>query len=83
MSVAQPTMSEQALTPYERETLLVEHLPKGTPFISRITEIFVQFRYSPRPQSFADDARQELSNNWRRLRPVLWRAWLRKRLNRR
>ncbi|MCY4091904.1 MAG: transglutaminaseTgpA domain-containing protein [Caldilineaceae bacterium] len=81
MPVPLPTLSDEALTPYERETLLVEHLPQGTPFISRITEIFVQFRYSPRPQGFAEDARQELSNNWRRLRPVLWRAWLRKKLN--
>ena len=74
--------SEQALTPYERERLLVERLPQGSPFIRRITEIFVQFRYTPRPESFADDVRNELSANWRRLRPVLWRAWLRRKWNR-
>ncbi len=74
--------SEQALTPYEREALLADHLPQGSPFIRRITEIFVHFRYAPRPQRQTDDVRRELSDNWRRLRPVLLRAWLRRRLKR-
>jgi hypothetical protein len=74
--------SEQALTPYEREALLADHLPQGSPFIRRITEIFVHFRYAPRPERQTDDVRRELSDNWRRLRPVLLRAWLRRRLKR-
>ena len=41
--------AEQALTPYEREALLAEGLPQGSPFIRRIIEIYVQFRYAPRP----------------------------------
>jgi hypothetical protein len=76
------TPTEQALTPYEREALLTEGLPQGSPFIRRITEIFVHFRYAPRPQRQTDDVRRELSDNWRRLRPVLLRAWLRRRLKR-
>ena len=76
------TVTEQALTPYERETLLAEHLPQGSPFIKRITEIFIQFRYAPRRRRPADDGRRELNDNWRRLRPVLWKAWLRRRLKR-
>ena len=76
------TTTEQALTPYEREALLTDHLPQGSPFIRRITEIFVHFRYAPPPERQTGDVRRELSNNWRRLRPVLWRAWLRRRLRR-
>ena len=69
------------LTPYEREALLVERLPQARPFIERITEIYVQFRYAPRPERVADEIRHDLSDNWRKLRPVLWKAWLRRRLN--
>ena len=72
---------EQAMTPYEREALLAEGLPQGIPFIRRIIEIYVQFRYAPRPEHLADEVRYELNNNWRRLRPVLLKAWLRQRLN--
>ena len=70
------------LTPYELEALLAEQLPQASPFIERITEIYVQFRYAPRPERVADEVRHELNDNWRQLRPVLWRAWLRRRLNR-
>ena len=78
---ARRTPSEQAMTPYEREALLAEGLPQGTPFIRRIIEIYVQFRYAPRPEHFADEVRLELVDNWRRLRPVLLKTWLRQRLN--
>lgn len=73
--------TEQALTPYEREALLAEGLPQGTPFIRRIIEIYVQFRYAPRPDHLADEVRHELNDNWRQLRPVLLRAWLREKLS--
>ena len=72
---------EQAMTPYEREALLAEGLPQGIPFVRRIIEIYVQFRYAPRPEHLADEVRYELNNNWRRLRPVLLKAWLRQRLS--
>jgi len=72
---------EQAMTPYEREAQLAEGLPQGIPFIRRIIEIYVQFRYAPRPEHLADEVLTELNHNWRRLRPVLLKAWLRQRLN--
>ncbi len=72
---------EQAMTPYEREALLAEGLPQGIPFIRRIIEIYVQFRYAPRPAHLADEVRYELNDNWRRLRPVLLKVWLRQRFN--
>ena len=68
------------LTPYEREALLVERLPQGSPFIRRITEIYVEFRYAGRGEERAGDVRGELNDSWRQLRPLLWRAWLRRRL---
>jgi hypothetical protein len=73
--------AEQALTPYEREALLAEGLPQGSPFIRRIIEIYVQFRYAPRPEHLEDEVRSELNDNWRQLRPVLLRAWLRRRFS--
>ncbi len=79
--ISRRTPAEQALTPYEREALLAEGLPQGTPFIRRIIEIYVQFRYAPRPEHLADDVRLELIDNWRRLRPVLLKTWLRQRFN--
>ena len=73
--------TEQALTPYEREALLAEGLPQGSPFIRRIIEIYVQFRYAPRPEHLGDEVRNELNANWRQLRPVLLKAWLQRRFN--
>ena len=79
--IYRPTPTEQALTPYEREALLAEGLPQGSPFIRRIIEIYVQFRYAPRPEHLEDEVRSELNDNWRQLRPVLLRAWLRRRFS--
>ncbi len=72
---------EQAMTPYEREAVMAEGLPQGIPFIRRIIEIYVQFRYAPRSEHFEDEVRYELRNNWRRLRPVLLKVWLQQRLS--
>ena len=79
--VARQVPIEQAMTPYEREALLAEGLPQGFPFIRRIIEIYVQFRYAPRSEHFEDEVRHELKNNWRRLRPVLLKVWLRQRFS--
>lgn len=79
--ISRRTPAEQALTPYEREALLAEDLPQGIPFIRRIIEIYVQFRYAPRSEQLEDEVRHELNHNWRRLRPVLLKAWVRQRLN--
>ncbi len=79
--VARQVPVEQAMTPYEREALLAEGLPQGIPFIRRIIEIYVQFRYAPRSEHFEDEVRYELKNNWRRLRPVLFKVWLQQRFS--
>ena len=79
--ILQRAPTEQALTPYEREALLAKGLPQGSPFIRRIIEIYVQFRYAPRPEHLGDEVRSELNANWRQLRPVLLKAWLQRRLN--
>ena len=72
---------EQAMTPYEREALMAEGLPQGIPFVRRIIEIYVQFRYAPRSEHFEDEVRHELKDNWRRLRPILLKVWLQQRFN--
>ena len=79
--ILQRAPTEQALTPYEREALLAKGLPQGSPFIRRIIEIYVQFRYAPRPEHLGDEVHSELNANWRQLRPVLLKAWLQRRLN--
>lgn len=72
---------EQAMTPYEREAVMAEGLPQGIPFIRRIVEIYVQFRYARRSEHFEDEVRYELKDNWRRLRPVLLKVWLQQRFS--
>ena len=72
---------EQAMTPYEREALMAEGLPQGIPFVRRIIEIYVQFRYAPRSEHFEDEVRHELKDNWRRLRPILLKVWLQQRFS--
>ena len=77
-----PTNAHRAaLTPYEREALLAEGLPQGSPFIRRIIEIYVQFRYAPARSILRTKSGPELNDNWRQLRPVLLRAWLRRRFS--
>ncbi|MBI3960432.1 MAG: transglutaminase domain-containing protein, partial [Chloroflexi bacterium] len=73
--------TQTGLTPYERSAILTQELPVGAPFIQRITDIYVQFRFAPRAiQGGESDG--ELESNWRQLRPVLLRAWLERRLRR-
>ena len=79
--------TQSGLTPYERSAILAQELPLGAPFIRRITEIYVQYRFAPRTQAHAvspsfDKDISELQSNWQQLRPVLWRAWLDQRLGR-
>lgn len=73
---------QPAQTPYERAAVLGQSLPLGRPFIQRITEIYVQHRYGRRRALAGGADDRELDENWRRLRPILWKAWL-KRLARR
>ncbi len=73
--------TQGGLTPYERSTLLSEALPLGAPFIQRITDIYVHYRFAPRSAHGGgeNDRQAELAAEWQQLRPVLWRAWFAKR----
>ncbi len=73
--------TQSGLTPYERSAILAQELPMGAPFIRRITEIYVQYRYAPHA-SAQDKTTGDLESSWQQLRPVLWRAWLDRRLGR-
>jgi transglutaminase-like putative cysteine protease len=70
-------------TPYERATLLSREIPMGAPFIRRITEAYVHYRFAPRgPVKGYQAVEGELSQDWQLLRPILWRTWLDRKLNR-
>ena len=75
--------AQSGLTPYERSAILVQELPPGAPFIQRITEIYVRHRFAPpAPTATQNENENELVANWQQLRPVLWRAWVDRRLKR-
>ena len=71
-------------TPYEQAKGLANALPEGRPSIASITDIYVHYRWSR--QAFSTlgqgqgDAQinSKLFGSWERLRPILWKAWLRK-----
>jgi len=73
--------AQTGLTPYERSTILAQELPLGAPFIRRITDIYVQYRFAPRTP-LGEKSNSELESNWQQLRPILLRAWLERRLRR-
>jgi transglutaminase-like putative cysteine protease len=70
-------------TPYERASVLSQQIPTGSPFIRRITDIYVLYRFGPRRAVGNQEAVEtELAQNWQLLQPILWRTWLQKRLDR-
>jgi transglutaminase-like putative cysteine protease len=69
-------------TPYERASLFSQYIPKGTPFIRRITDIYVHHRFAPRRSTNYSDIQTELSTNWQSLRPILVRTWIERQLRR-
>ncbi len=75
--------TQSGLTPYERSAILAQELPMGAPFIRRITEIYVHYRFAPHTSALTGNKNDsELESNWQQLRPILWRAWLDRRLGR-
>ena len=76
-------------TPYERERRLAQALPEGRPFVQRITQSYVRYRFS-RQNNDDDTARfrppgsqgqaggNELGQSWQALERVLWKAWVRR-----
>lgn len=71
-------------TPYEQERRLSQALPEGQPFIQRIIQTYVRYRFSRHGDQ--DDAQfrppgstgVEVGQTWQALEGVFWRAWLRK-----
>lgn len=66
-------------TPYEQARSFGRALPDGRPFIEEITENYVYYRFSGHngESSSAIPAAEGagLVQAWRRLHPVLWKAW--------
>jgi hypothetical protein len=79
-------------TPFEREQRLGQALPEGRPFVQRITQSYVRYRFSRQNQDtsalFRPPASQgqaqgqtignELGQSWQSLERVFWKAWARK-----
>lgn len=71
-------------TPYEQERRISEALPDGRPFIRRITQTYVHYRFSRHSDGgaplFRPEPREgeELGQTWQALERVFWKAWLRK-----
>ena len=64
-------------TPYEYTAGLITVLPEGRGPVQRITDLYVRVRFSGREVS-GEEAREA----WRGLRPILWRRWLQRGLER-
>jgi len=62
-------------TPYEYAAALSTVIPEGQDPVQRITDLYVRERFSGREVSG-----QEAEEAWRGLRPILWRRWLQRRL---
>lgn len=74
-------------TPYEQAHYLGRALPEGKPFINRITDVYVRYRFAngaSQTRDFQDGtvamptAPLELPDAWKRLYQLFWRAWMRK-----
>jgi transglutaminase-like putative cysteine protease len=64
-------------TPYEYTGALIAALPEGQVPVRRIADLYVRERFSGR-----EVGGQEAEEAWRGLRPILWRRWLQRGLER-
>jgi len=64
-------------TPYEHAAALSTAIPEGQGLVQRIADLYVRERFSGREVSG-----QEAGEAWQNLRPILWRSWLRRKLER-
>jgi transglutaminase-like putative cysteine protease len=64
-------------TPYEHAAALSTVIPEGQGPVQCITDLYVRERFSGREVSG-----QEAGEAWQSLRPVLWRRWLQRKLER-
>ena len=58
-------------TPYEHAEYLGDTLPSARPTIDSLTDNYVRYR-------FAGQSAESSRESWHPLRPILWKAWLRK-----
>lgn len=64
-------------TPYEYAAALITAVPEGRGPVQRIADLYVRERFSGKEVS-----RQEAGEAWQSLRAILWRSWLRRKLER-
>ena len=64
-------------TPYEYAAALSTAIPDGQGPVQRIADLYVRERFSGREVSG-----QEAGEAWQSLRPILWRSWLQRKLER-
>jgi transglutaminase-like putative cysteine protease len=64
-------------TPYEYAAALSTAVPEGQGPVRRIADLYVRERFSGREVDG-----QEAGEAWQSLRPILWRSWLRRKLER-
>jgi len=64
-------------TPYEYAATLMTAVPEGQGLVRRITDLYVRERFSGREVSG-----EEAGEAWQGLRPILWRRWLQRKLDR-
>ncbi|MBM4464273.1 MAG: transglutaminase domain-containing protein [Chloroflexi bacterium] len=71
-------------TPYEYAAALITVLPEGQGQVQRIADLYVRERFSGREVRKQDARRreQEAEEAWQGLRPILWRRWLQRKLER-
>jgi len=68
---------QQHQTPYEYAAALITAVPEGQVPVQRIADLYVRERFSGREVSG-----QEAGEAWQSLRPILWRRWLQRKLER-
>jgi len=66
---------QQHQTPYEYAAALRTTIPEGQDAVQRIADLYVRERFSGR-----EVRGQEAGEAWQSLRPILWRSWLRRKL---
>lgn len=73
-------------TPYEYAAALITALPEGQLPVQRIADLYVRERFSGTVLDGTVQGRevsgQDAEEAWRRLRPILWRRWLQRKLER-
>ncbi|MCD6289847.1 MAG: transglutaminase domain-containing protein [Anaerolineae bacterium] len=73
-------ISSPSHTPYEQAAILAVAVPNGRPLILRIVEIYVRDAFGPRPLTVEEQ--RDVRRSWRKLRPKLWRQWVRVKFHR-